>query len=236
MTSLLVELIKATPKDEIGIIVYLLQGKLYPDYVGVELGLAEKLLIKAAAETTGKTEKAVDEDYKRSGDLGLTIEKLLQKRSQSTLVRKQLTVKTVYDTFDKIAHAQGSGSVETKIRLLGSLLNEADAREAKFIARMAVVAADRNGVSFYHYDSICSLLQMELETYLHARNALIERDLIAFDGTRFQVLSLPEQPATHSVRELRTPEDFAEHDAATIRVTLRRSFPRGGSEHGNGTP
>lgn len=138
MTSLLVELIKATPKDEIGIIVYLLQGKLYPDYVGVELGLAEKLLIKAAAETTGKTEKAVDEDYKRSGDLGLTIEKLLQKKSQSTLVRKQLTVKTVYDTFDKIAHAQGSGSVETKIRLLGSLLNEADAREAKFIARMAV--------------------------------------------------------------------------------------------------
>lgn len=138
MTSLLVELIKATPKDEIGIIVYLLQGKLYPDYVGVELGLAEKLLIKAAAETTGKTERAVDEDYKRSGDLGLTIEKLLQKKSQSTLVRKQLTVKTVYDTFDKIAHAQGSGSVETKIRLLGSLLNEADAREAKFIARMAV--------------------------------------------------------------------------------------------------
>jgi hypothetical protein len=106
------------------------------------------------------------------------------------------------------------------------------ARELYFLL---LVAADRNGVSYYHYDSICSLLQMELETYLHARNALIERDLIAFDGTRFQVLSLPEQPATHSVRELRTPEDFAEHDAATIRVTLRRSFPRGGSERGNRT-
>jgi len=101
---------------------------------------------------------------------------------------------------------------------------------------LLLVAADRNGVSFYHYDSICSLLQMELETYLHARNALIERDLIAFDGTRFQVLSLPEQPTTHSARELRTPEDFAEHDAATIRVTLRRSFPPSGSERGNGTP
>jgi hypothetical protein len=101
---------------------------------------------------------------------------------------------------------------------------------------LLVLAADRNGLSFYHYDSICSLLQMELETYLHARNALIERDLIAFDGTRFQVLSLPEQPATHSVRELRTPEDFAEHDAATIRATLRRSFPRGGTEPGNGAP
>jgi hypothetical protein len=101
---------------------------------------------------------------------------------------------------------------------------------------LLVLAADRNGVSFYHYDSICSLLQMELETYLHARNALIERDLIAYDGTRFQVLSLPEQPATPIVRELRTREDFAEHDGATIRALMRRSFPRGGSDPGSRTP
>jgi hypothetical protein len=101
---------------------------------------------------------------------------------------------------------------------------------------LLLVAADRNGVSFYHYDSICSLLQMQLETYLQARNALIERDLIAYDGRRFQVLSLPEQPANHSVRELRTREDFAEHDGATIRALVRRSFPRGGTEPGNGAP
>ena len=101
---------------------------------------------------------------------------------------------------------------------------------------LLLVAADRNGVSFYHYDSICSLLQMELETYLHARNALIERDLIAYDGTRFQVLSLPEQPAPNTTRELRTPEDFTEHDGATIRALLRRSSPRGGREPGNGAP
>jgi hypothetical protein len=101
---------------------------------------------------------------------------------------------------------------------------------------LLALAGDRNGMSFYHYNSICSLLQMELGTYLQARNALIERDLIAFDGTCFQVLSLPEHPATSTVRELRTPEDFAEHDAATIRATLRRSFPRGGTTSGNDTP
>jgi hypothetical protein len=101
---------------------------------------------------------------------------------------------------------------------------------------LLLVAADRNGVSFYHYDSICSVLQMELETYLHARNALIERDLIAFDGTRFQVLSLPEQSVAPSGRELRTPEDFAAHDGATIRALLRRPFPRGGTDPGNGAP
>lgn len=138
MTSLLVNLIKESPKEEISKVVYILQGKLYPDYVGVELGLAEKLLVRAAAEVAGKSEKSVEEDYKNTGDLGLSVEKLLQKKSQVTLVRRPLTVKTVYETFDKIAHATGSGSVETKIRLLASLLNEATPLEGKYIARMAV--------------------------------------------------------------------------------------------------
>jgi DNA ligase-1 len=138
MTSLLVDLIKETPKDEISKVVYLIQGKLYPDYVGVELGFAEKLLIKAAAEVSGKTERSVEGDYKKTGDLGLTVEKLLEKKSQAALVRRSLTVKTVYETFDRIAKATGSGSVETKVRLLISLLNDATPLEGKFIARMAV--------------------------------------------------------------------------------------------------
>jgi DNA ligase-1 len=138
MTSLLVDLIKETPKEEVSKVVYLIQGKLYPDYVGVELGLAEKLLIKAAAEVSSKPERLVEEDYKKTGDLGLSVEKLLQKKSQATLLRRPLTVKIVYETFDKIAHATGSGSVETKIRLLISLLNDATPLEGKFIARMAV--------------------------------------------------------------------------------------------------
>ena len=54
-----------------------------------------------------------------------------------------------------------------------------------------VLAADRHGLSFYSYDSICSLLQMSMDQYLQARNALIEKDLIDFDGTIFQVLDLP---------------------------------------------
>ena len=138
MTSLLVDLIKETPKDEISKVVYLLQGKLYPDYVGVELGLAEKLLIRAAAEVSGKTERWVEDDYKKTGDLGLTVEKLLGKKSQAALVKRSLTANSVYETFDRIAKATGSGSVETKIRLLISLLNDATPLEGKFIARMAL--------------------------------------------------------------------------------------------------
>jgi DNA ligase-1 len=138
MTSLLVDLIKETPKEEIGKVAYLIQGKLYPDYEGVELGLADKLLIKAVAAVSGKTESSIENDYRKTGDLGLTVEKLLERKSQAALVQRTLTVKVVYEVFDKIAHETGSGSVETKIRLLTSLLNDASPKEGKFIARMAL--------------------------------------------------------------------------------------------------
>jgi hypothetical protein len=57
-----------------------------------------------------------------------------------------------------------------------------------------VLAADRYGLSFYSYDKICSLLEMSLDQYVEARCALIKKDLIAFDGTVFQVLKLPLLP------------------------------------------
>jgi len=56
-----------------------------------------------------------------------------------------------------------------------------------------VLSGDRNGLSFYSYDKICTLLQMSLDQYIQARNSLMEKDLIAFDGTIYQVLSLPRQ-------------------------------------------
>jgi len=85
-----------------------------------------------------------------------------------------------------------------------------------------VLAANRYGVSFYHYDTICSVLQLPLESYLEARNGLLHKDLIAFDGTRFQVLALPEQPLPAAAQP---PADVADHDPATIRALIQRSLP-----------
>lgn len=89
---------------------------------------------------------------------------------------------------------------------------------------LLVLAADRNGLSFYHYDSLCSLLEITLETYIHARNALIDKDLIAFDGTRFQVLSLPDKPRFETPPALTSNEDHTDRDPATIRSIVRRSL------------
>ena len=62
-----------------------------------------------------------------------------------------------------------------------------------------VLAADRYGLSFYSYDRICSSLRMSLEQYSAARDGLIEKGLIAFDGTLYQVLSLPASPTQGSM-------------------------------------
>ena len=87
-----------------------------------------------------------------------------------------------------------------------------------------VLAADRNGVSFYSQDRISSLLELPLDEYIAIRDSLIAKDLIAFDGLRFQVLSLPPAPLFPPRRPLVTREDFEDSDPATIRSLLRHEL------------
>ena len=63
-----------------------------------------------------------------------------------------------------------------------------------------VLVSDRYGLSFYSYDAICSLLQVCVDDYIKARDGLVRKDLIAFDGTLFQVLDLPKQPVISQYR------------------------------------
>jgi hypothetical protein len=67
---------------------------------------------------------------------------------------------------------------------------------------LLVLASDRRGLSFYHYDTLCSILEVTLDEYIAARDGLIAKDLVAYDGTRFQVLSLPVVPVLRASRTL----------------------------------
>jgi hypothetical protein len=89
---------------------------------------------------------------------------------------------------------------------------------------LLVLAGDRRGMSYYHYDSICSILEIGLDEYIAARNGLIDKDLVAYDGTRFQVLSLPRAPRPRLAVE---PADAAHDDAGNeIRRALLESLRR----------
>jgi DNA ligase-1 len=135
MTSLLVDLLKATPRNIIAKAVYLTQGKIYPDFVGLEIGVAEKLAIRALSRASGRTETEIEADLRKSGDIGETAQNLLAKRKQVTFGQKTLTVERVYETLDKMAKTTGSGAVDTKMSLLCGLLTDATPKEAKYLLR-----------------------------------------------------------------------------------------------------
>lgn len=88
-----------------------------------------------------------------------------------------------------------------------------------------VLAADRHGLSFYGYDKICTLLRITIDEFILARDGLIYKDLIAFDGRTFQVLSLPRQGPRPT--PLKEKEQMQEKDPAAIHQQIVRSL--GGS-------
>jgi len=135
MTDLLVDLLRNTTKDMVDKVAYLTQGKIYPDFMGVEIGVAERLAVKALARASGAKESAIEDDLKKSGDVGESGRKFLGKKKQVTFFQQSLTVQRVYDTLDKMAKASGSGAVDQKLGLLAGLLSDASPQEAKYILR-----------------------------------------------------------------------------------------------------
>jgi hypothetical protein len=83
-----------------------------------------------------------------------------------------------------------------------------------------ILAADRYGLSFYSYDSICLLLQITPEQYIQARNGLMDKDLTAFDGTLFQVLDLPAKP----VGSLSLKDSDQIEDLSPISQLIKQTF------------
>jgi DNA ligase-1 len=138
MTDILAELFNKTGQDEIGTLAYFIQGILLPPYEGVDLGLGEKFAMEAIASSSGYPKYQVESDYKKSGDLGDTAEKLLEKRKQTALFTSDMDIAYVYDVMMKIATASGQGSQEQKIKHLTELLNNASPLEARFLVRFVL--------------------------------------------------------------------------------------------------
>ena len=136
LTDILVGLIKEIPEDIISNAVYLIQGKLRPNFEGIELGIAEKLVMKAMSKSSGIPLKKIEDDYNEGGDLGQTAENILQQKTQTTFASETITLEKVYETLFKIANLEGKGSQEMKMRYVSSLLNDATPQEAKFILKI----------------------------------------------------------------------------------------------------
>lgn len=147
MTVILVNLFKETPSGIIDKVIYLMQGKLGPDWKDIpNFGVSEKFLVKAVSLAYKKSEKEIDMLYKQLGDLGRVAETLANKAGGPKAAglmswigqqeKKELTISEVYNTLYRVALAQGEGSRDIKIRLVSGLLSEADPLEARYIVRI----------------------------------------------------------------------------------------------------
>lgn len=148
LTDYLVALFVKTPPSLVDKVTYLIQGKLYPDYEGIELGLADKMVMRAIASSSGKNLTEVDRVYRKTGDLGDTAGEMMKSKGQSTLYSEPMTVELVYLTFDKIARTSGPGSQELKLKMLSSLLNDAAPEESRYIIKF-MMGQLRLGIADY---------------------------------------------------------------------------------------
>ena len=143
LTDLLVELFKKTSADVISKVIYLVQGKLRPDFEGIEIGVAEKMVIRATHRATAIETKRIEDAYRTDGDLGHAVSKLLETKTQTTLfdntvTEDEKTVDWVYDTLFKIAELEGTGKnvLDKKMNYIASLLNNVSPISSKFIIKI----------------------------------------------------------------------------------------------------
>lgn len=116
--------------------IYLLQGRLFPDYDNRELGVSSQLVIKAIAKATGIGEDEVVEKFKELGDLGLAAEDILKNRKKQTaLFSAKLSVEKVMENLRKLPELEGQGTVSQKVGYIVDLLHSATANEAKYVIR-----------------------------------------------------------------------------------------------------
>ncbi len=130
----LAALLARTPTELLPTVCYLCQGLIAPEFAGVDLGLAEKLAVRAVATATGTGPEQVAARVRETGDLGQAAELMLTATAAGRPASLQVTV--VVDTLHQIADAEGAGSQGRKLDLLAGLLAEATPLEARYLLRL----------------------------------------------------------------------------------------------------
>ena len=153
LIDILAELFKEVDKEEVGMVSYLLQGRVAPFYEATEIGMSEKLVAQSMARAYSVDREEILKEFGRVGDLGLVAEKLSSLRMQGSNkqeahgspTRSGMTVSVVFNTLTEIANTSGEGTVEKKIVLLSGLLEKMDGVSAKHLVRVPL-GASRLGI------------------------------------------------------------------------------------------
>ncbi|CAH0546565.1 unnamed protein product [Brassicogethes aeneus] len=133
LSNFLRSVIVLTPEDLLAS-VYLCLNKLAPAYEGLELGVAETSLMKAIAQSTGRTVQQIKADSQEAGDIGIVAE---QSKSHQKMIFKPapLSVRSVFEKLREIAKMTGHASQTKKVQKIQSMFVACQGSEAKFLIR-----------------------------------------------------------------------------------------------------
>ena len=149
MTLLLADFLKEFAADEIKYAMYLMQGRLVPNYVPLEFNLSQKLGLRAIAENIlgtndailkdksveAESQKTVNDSFAILGDVGLVAEKIL---AEQHIAGNDLSITDVYKELYAIAELTGKGSQEAKMAGFASLLLKLDPISARYVSRVVI--------------------------------------------------------------------------------------------------
>lgn len=116
-------------------LVYLLRGRVFPEYDVRELGVSQQLTIKAIAKAVGSTPDKVLKEFSVSGDLGDVAFHLLSRKKQLGLYHRDLTAEHVFASLTALASIDGKGTVDKKLSIIAELLISANPEEARYLVR-----------------------------------------------------------------------------------------------------
>ncbi|HIJ99797.1 TPA: ATP-dependent DNA ligase [archaeon] len=134
-TSIVAKLLKSASDEDTVMLAMLFQGRIFPEWDETELGVADSIMIKTLIRISGVSESEIKLISRKTGDLGDAAEKILEKRKQTTLHKKSLSLDDVYSNLQKIPTIGGVGSVEKRMSLISELLSSATPEEGKYITR-----------------------------------------------------------------------------------------------------
>jgi DNA ligase 1 len=122
LTERLAALLADTPAELLPTVCYLCQGLIAPEFAGIDLGVAEKLAVRAVATVVGTDAARVAALVREAGDLGQAVERLLLSSGDGAGGGAvALEVAEMARTLREIAVAEGAGSQGRKLELLGGL-------------------------------------------------------------------------------------------------------------------
>lgn len=171
-TDILAKLFSQASPDMLYRVVMLACGRVFPKWAPQEIGIANKMMVKAIAKATGLKPNTVVEKFKRTGDLGLAVEECIRGKKQFVLLKKKLTVDKVFENIKQLAFVTGAKSQEKKMGLIAELLVSAEPKEARYVVR-TVLEELRIGVAEgIVRDAIAKAFNVDVDLLEHAWNML----------------------------------------------------------------